>query len=248
MSVKPVISCSVAAAMSGSIRLFVTAPLIEGARVPATASQAHYLGAVMRRRSGDRVKLFNGMEGEWCAEIASLGRDHASFTVLDLVRPQSTEAELALLFGLLKRDATDLVVRQATELGVTMIQPILTERTNTARVNLGRLASIAEEAAEQCERLTVPVLRPPVPLAAALAERPAGEILAVAAERSAASWPSRPADALLVGPEGGFTPAELDGLRRHPFVVEISLGPRILRAETAVAAGLALLQAQRHPT
>jgi 16S rRNA (uracil1498-N3)-methyltransferase len=197
----------------------------------------------MRRAAGDPVLLFNGAEGEWHARIAALRKDRAEFAVSRLVRPQAPEPDLWLVFALLKRDATDLVVRQATELGVSVIQPVLTARTNAARANLERLAAIATEAAEQSERLTVPVLHPPVALAQLLARWPADRRLAVAIERGEHPGHAR-AGALLVGPEGGFAPAELDDVRRRPFVSPISLGRRILRAETAAIAGLALLQAQ----
>lgn len=230
--------------MSGPIRLFVPAPLHAGALLPATPGQAHYLGRVMRRAAGDRVLLFNGADGEWDARIVSLGRGAASLEAERQRRPQTPEPELWLLFAALKRDATDLVAEKATELGVSVIQPVLTARVNTQRVNTARLAAIATEAAEQSGRLSVPALRAPVPLAAALAAWPADRPLAVAFERGAAAPVGGGAGGLLVGPEGGFTDEELDGLRARPFVVPISLGPRILRAETAVIAGLALLQAQ----
>ncbi len=228
--------------MPGSIRLFVSAPLLAGAEVTATAAQAHYLGHVMRRSPGDHVLLFNGAEGEWRARIAATGRDRACFAVEVRTRTQPEEPPLILLFALLKRDATDLAVRQATELGATLIQPVLTARTNAVRTNLARLATIAEEAAEQSGRLSVPVLRPPAPLADVLAAWPEGRLLALA--RPGAPPPAATACALLVGPEGGFTPAELDALSHHKFVAPIGLGPHVLRAETAIVAGLALLHAR----
>jgi 16S rRNA (uracil1498-N3)-methyltransferase len=139
------------------------------------------------------------------------------------------------------------VVEKATELGASRLLPVFTERTNAARVNSDRLAAIATEAAEQCERLTIPEIAPPQPLATLLSAWPPGRRLVVAAERADAP-PIRAQDgptALLIGPEGGFTPLELDLLSRHPFVDQASLGPRILRAETAAIVGLALLQARQ---
>jgi 16S rRNA (uracil1498-N3)-methyltransferase len=138
-----------------------------------------------------------------------------------------------------------LVVEKATELGVSRLLPVVTERTNTARLNPDRLTAIATEAAEQCERLTVPAIDPPQKLLSVLAAWPAARTLVAALERADAPriQPVPGPAALLVGPEGGFTPAELDALRRHPLVVAASLGPRILRAETAAIVGLALLQA-----
>jgi len=231
--------------MPGSIRLFVRTPLHEGAELPASAGQAHYLGNVMRCAVGESVRLFNGANGEWEANIVALRRDRAMLRVERQTRPQAPEPDIWLLFAPLKRNATDLVVEKATELGISRLVPVLTERTNTGRLNPERLTAIATEAAEQCERLTVPTIDLPQKLASVLAEWPAGRKLVAALERADAPKlrPGRGPAALLVGPEGGFTPAELDGLRLHPLVVAASLGPRILRAETAAIVGLALLQA-----
>lgn len=225
------------------LRLFVPAPLANGIRVAGSAGQAHYLRAVMRRGTGDGLLLFNGADGEWLAEIGELARDHAIFMVRDRVRRQEAEPDMWLVFGLLKRDATELVVQKATELGASAIVPVLTERTVATRVNPERLRAIATEAAEQSERLTVPVLHSPQPLTALLTSWPAGRTLIAAVERHsarfvpAASGPT----ALLVGPEGGFAPAELETLLGQPFVSAASLGPRILRAETACIVGLGFL-------
>jgi 16S rRNA (uracil1498-N3)-methyltransferase len=231
--------------VSGSIRLFVKAALIASSSVETTAQQAHYLSAVMRRRVGDHVRLFNGRDGEWLAHIEAIQRDGMNLVADRRIREQVAEPDLWLAFALLKRDATDLVVEKATELGVAAIRPVITARTNAGRVNLARLTAIAVEAAEQSERLTVPELHQPQPLPALLASWPTSRRLVVAVERvDAPGIPSvtGPA-ALLVGPEGGFDPAELETLRAQPFVIASSLGPRVLRAETACIAGLALLQA-----
>jgi 16S rRNA (uracil1498-N3)-methyltransferase len=231
--------------MPGSIRLYVADPLVAGDTITASASQAHYLGTVMRRGPGSEVHLFNGHDGEFIARIETIRRDRASLRIEGQLRPQAAEPDLWLVFALLKRDATDLVVQKATELGVSALHPVVTERSNTHRVNEARLASIAIEAAEQSERLTVPQLHPPRPLNDLLSDWPPDRRLYVAAERTNAPriTPSHGKTALLVGPEGGFTPAELDAMRAHPFVTAVSLGPRILRAETACIAGVALLQA-----
>ena len=229
----------------GSIRLFVDAPLPACAAVEASAAQAHYLGTVMRRGSGDPVRLFNGRDGEFGARIATIRRDRATLAVERCLRPQIAEPDRWLAFALLKRDATDLVVRTATELGVAALLPVITERTIAHRVNEARLLAIAVEAAEQSERLTVPRLHPPRAFGPLLDEWEPGRRLFAAIERSAApaAGTARGPTALLVGPEGGFAPAELDALRARPFVTVLSLGPRILRADTACIAGLALLQA-----
>jgi 16S rRNA (uracil1498-N3)-methyltransferase len=231
--------------MTPSIRLHVAAPLEAGAELAGTPAQAHYLGTVMRRAAGDPVLLFNGRDGEWLARITAIRRDRATLAVESRTRPQAAEPDLWLAFAPLKRDATDLVAAKATELGAAALLPVVTERTNTGRVNRDRLLAIATEAAEQCERLTVPTVAAPVPLATLLRDWPPLRPLFVAAERrpaphlAAASGPA----GLLIGPEGGFTDRELDLLLRHPFVQPASLGPRILRAETAAIVGLALLQA-----
>jgi 16S rRNA (uracil1498-N3)-methyltransferase len=231
--------------MSGSIRLFVRAPLFAGAQIEATEAQAHYLGRVMRRAAGDALWLFNGADGEWEATIALLHRVRGRFMVTVQRRAQRPEPDLWLVFAPLKRDATDHLVQKATELGASALLPVQTERTNAARINPERLAAIATEAAEQCERLTVPRIASLRPLGAVLADWPRQRRLVAALERSDAPRVRAEAGpaALLVGPEGGFSPAELDALQRHPLVIAASLGVRVLRAETAAIVGLALLQA-----
>lgn len=198
----------------------------------------------MRRGIGDALWLFNGRDGEFSARITRIRRDHAELHIEQQTRTQIAEPDLWLLFALLKRDATDLVVQKATELGIAELHPVITERANTHRTNASRLHAIATEAAEQCERLSVPRLLAPRPLPAALSDWPRDRRLFAAIERSDAPriGAARGPKALLVGPEGGFTPPELEALRAHPFVTAVSLGPRVLRADTACIAGLALLQ------
>jgi 16S rRNA (uracil1498-N3)-methyltransferase len=227
------------------IRLHIEAPLAAGESIEATAPQAHYLGTVMRRSAGDRVCLFNGRDGEWDALITALGRGKAAFSVEHLVRTQTDDADIWLMFALLKRDTTDLVVQKATELGVSALLPVFTERTNAARVNADRLHAIAVEAAEQSERLTVPLLHPARPLPQALAAWPADRPLFAAMERADAAPlpPSRGPAGLLIGPEGGLGPRDRALLEQCGFVRPVSLGPLILRAETAAIVGMALLQA-----
>jgi 16S rRNA (uracil1498-N3)-methyltransferase len=229
------------------IRLYVDMPLEAGAAIEATEGQAHYLGGVMRRAVGDAVRLFNGRDGEWGARISVLSRGKAAFAVETPARPQAPDADVWLAFAVLKRDTTDLVVQKATELGVSALLPVFTERTNAGRVNLDRLRSIAIEAAEQSERLTVPEIRPARQLPDLLAAWPAERALFVALERADVRrlGPASEPAGLLIGPEGGFGPRDLTALDRCRSVHPISLGPLILRAETAAIVGLALLQAPR---
>jgi 16S rRNA (uracil1498-N3)-methyltransferase len=227
------------------IRLHVGASLAAGETIEASAAQAHYLGKVMRRSDGDKVRLFNGRDGEWDARIAGLGRGRADFAVEILVRAQADDADLWLMFAVLKRDTTDMVMQKATELGVSALLPVFTERSNATRINHDRLRAIAIEAAEQSERLTVPVLHPVRPLHDALTGWPADRPLYAAMERfaGAALTAANGSAGLLIGPEGGFGPRDRALLECFAFVRPVSLGPRILRAETAAIAGLALLQA-----
>jgi 16S rRNA (uracil1498-N3)-methyltransferase len=228
----------------GSIRLHVSAPLGPGASVLLEEGQARYLGTVMRRGTGDRLRLFNGRDGEWRAVIRDIGKRAALLEAETQIRPQMPEPDLWLLLSIIKRDALEWAVEKATELGVSEIHPVVTARSQPARPNPERLATIAVEAAEQCERLSVPRIHAPQPLENLWRGWPAERPLVAAIERDGAAPPPPPlvSGALLVGPEGGFDPRELDVLRRLPFLVAASLGPRILRAETAAIVGLALLQ------
>jgi 16S rRNA (uracil1498-N3)-methyltransferase len=231
---------------AGTPRLFVPrlpeqGPLFAGAQVAASEAQAHYLVHVMRRSAGDFLRVFDGSTGEWLARIAT-SRRGAILAVESQIRAQVEEPDIWLAFAPLKREATDLVVQKATELGVSAILPVFTEHTNAGRINLSRAQSIAREAAEQSERLSVPDVRAPVSFAEFLGTWPPSRVLAAAVERTAPTPLPQAAGALLVGPEGGFSPGELDVMRRTPFICAVSLGPRVLRAETASIVGLALLQ------
>jgi 16S rRNA (uracil1498-N3)-methyltransferase len=230
---------------AGSIRLYVASPLHPGAEFDATPAQAHYLGNVMRRAAGEALRLFNGSDGEWIGRILSIKRDRVRLGAEQKLRPQAADPDIWLVFSPLKRDATDLIVQKATELGASALLPVFTERSNVSRLNEARLLAIATEAAEQCERLTLPAIAPPRRLLDVLGDWPTNRTLVAAIERRVAPGvqPAAGPAALLVGPEGGFTEAELDAIGRRPFVVPASLGPRILRAETAAIVGLALLQA-----
>jgi 16S rRNA (uracil1498-N3)-methyltransferase len=228
-----------------SIRLFVETPLRAETSVPVSEAQAHYLAKVMRLAAGDTLRVFNGVDGEWLARVGAMGKKSVSLLVQTATRPQVGEPDCWLCFALLKRQKTDLVVEKATELGASVIQPVITARTQGDHVNLDRLRAIAIEAAEQCERLAVPKILAPVKLPQLIATWPAGRALYMADERRTAKlarFTAAPA-ALLIGPEGGFTGEELEGIGAHPLVTRVSLGARILRAETAAIAGLAFLLA-----
>ncbi len=219
--------------------------LLPDLELPATPAQAHHLGVVLRRGAGDAVRLFNARDGEWLGEILAMRKDRGSFVLRERLRPPAPEPELTLLMAIIKRDALDWVVEKATELGVTRIRLVQTRRTVAAPPNPERLQAILRGAAEQCERLGLPRIEAPLPLHAVLAGWGEGRLL-VAAERRASppiAALAGTARALLVGPEGGFAPQELDDLAARPFVSPCRLGPRILRAETAAVAGLAALQA-----
>ncbi len=219
--------------------------------LPLPGPQAHYLGDVMRRRPGDAVRLFNARDGEWQARIETLRKGRGSVRALHRLRAPAPEPGPALLFAPLKRDATDLVVRMATELGAAVLQPVTTERTIAARINAERWRAIAIEAAEQCERLSLPSIAAPLRLPELLGGWNTGRPLLAAIERAdaepLAAWRARTGPdaglppAVLIGPEGGFSPNELALLRACPGVVAVTLGPRILRAETAALAALACL-------
>lgn len=232
------------------IRLHVPGPLMAGMAIAATPAQAHYLAVVMRRAAGDPVLLFDGRSGEWRARITFLARKAAMLAVEEQTRPQRAEPDLWLLAPVLKRETTEWMVEKAAELGVSRILLTTSARSAVTRTNPDRLAAIAIEAAEQCDRLTVPEVAAPAPLARVLASWPAGRHLLVGDESRTAppataviAGAGPGAWALLVGPEGGFTGGELDGFRKLPFCLAASLGPRVLRAETAAVAGLALIQA-----
>jgi 16S rRNA (uracil1498-N3)-methyltransferase len=232
-------------------RLYVDRDLAAGASIGLSAPQAHYLKSVLRLERGAAVALFNGRDGEFLGRIDGFGKGWCSIALERQTRQQQEEADLWLLFAPVKRARIDLIAEKATELGVSALVPVATERTVIDRVNLDRLAANAVEAAEQSERLTVPELRPPEPLAAVLARWPSERRLILCDESGAAPPLAEVASglergrplAVLTGPEGGFAPAELDGLRKLAFVNPAALGPRVLRAETAALAALAVVQA-----
>ncbi|WP_431856318.1 16S rRNA (uracil(1498)-N(3))-methyltransferase [Azospirillum sp.] len=231
-------------------RLHVDSPLAEGQAVGLDHERAHYLRHVLRLDKGAAISVFNGKDGEWLAVIDGFGKGWCSLTVTTQRRPQQDGPDVWLLFAPIKRGRIDTVAEKASELGAARIWPVFTRHTDPHRVNLDRLRANAVEAAEQCERLTVPDLPDPVALDKALAAWPEGRVLFLCRESGAAqpiaeavrAHAGRPA-AFLVGPEGGFAKAELDDLGKLPFVVPVGLGPRVLRADTAAFAALACWQA-----
>ena len=232
-----------------TIRLFVEQPLAANAVLGLAQGQAHYLRNVMRQAPGDRIRLFNGRDGEWEGIIESIAPRRAAVRLGTQTAEQGPAPDVRLLFVPLKAARTRFVVEKATELGVGAIHPVLTRHGQTARVNVERLRAHAIEAAEQSGRLDVPSIAPPCPLADALADwQPERRFLvcdpdAESTVAEALSGGTGLPWAILIGPEGGFAPSERRLLADHPATVHARLGPRILRAETAVAAALACWQA-----
>jgi 16S rRNA (uracil1498-N3)-methyltransferase len=221
-------------------RLFVRTPLEQEAVVELDSGQVNYLSNVMRLGEGDEALLFDGASGEWLARIAVTGKRHMVLAVVQSTAQQEAVPDLWLAFAPVKRSQTDWLVEKATELGIAKLLPVTTRRTIVERVKLERLQAIAIEAAEQCNRTTVPAIDEPQSLEAFL-KMHAGRTLYFADEGGGAPAASafKPGPAtILTGPEGGFTEEERALIRAEPDATAISLGPRILRAETAALAAV----------
>lgn len=231
-------------------RLFVEADLAEGATVACTPAQANYLCNVLRLKTGGSILLFNGRQGEWRAELLDLGKRSTGLRSMEQVRRQEDGPDIDYLFAPLKRARLDYMVEKATEMGAARLRPVLTRRTVAERVNLERMRAHAIEAAEQCGILRLPEIHPPEKLERAIAGWDTARALVFCDEDSEDPCPFtalariKPGPvAILIGPEGGFDPTERELLSSQPFVTRISLGPRVLRADTAAVAALALVNA-----
>ncbi|MEM6747637.1 MAG: 16S rRNA (uracil(1498)-N(3))-methyltransferase [Pseudomonadota bacterium] len=240
-------------------RLFIDGPLGAG---PLALSSEHgrYLGQVLRLKEGGEVRLFNSRDGEWIYTLGAMGKRGAEAIPQSQRRaPEPVQKRPILFFAPIKRSPTELLIQKATELGVAMLQPVITARTNRDSLRIDRLETIATEAAEQSERLTVPPVKEPITLTAMLQDPPPFVFCDEAGDSESEPWggeegrapPARLAfretsetpQGVLIGPEGGFTPDERGALRACAAALPVSLGPRILRAETAAIVALTLWQA-----
>ena len=222
-------------------RLYVAPPLSAGVAVGLDAAQANYLGNVLRLKEGGEVLLFDGVSGEWLARVVEVGKKCMVLGVVEATRAQELVPDLTLAFAPIKKGRIEFLVEKAVELGVARLEPVITRRTIVDKMNMERMRSHIVEAAEQCGRTALASIVEPVKLAAWLKGVDPGRTLYFAdetgGEAAAAAFGAGPAT-ILVGPEGGFTPEEGEAIRALPNARRISLGPRILRAETAALAAV----------
>jgi 16S rRNA (uracil1498-N3)-methyltransferase len=233
-------------------RLFLESPLAAGATVALDRSQANYLGNVLRLGTNDEVLVFNGRDGEWRAAISGSRRADA-LAIQAQTRPQQAAADISYVFAPLKHARLDYMAQKAVEMGASRLMPVSTRHTQVSRVNTDRMRANVIEAAEQCGILTIAPVDEPVTLQGFLDQRNPDRLLVFCDEDADMADPiaalNRQTGAVkhgidvLIGPEGGFAPEERDSLLRQPHLVRLSLGPRILRADTAAVAALALVQA-----
>ena len=231
----------------GKTRLYVAGDLGEGVAVTLVEGQTHYLLHVLRAETGNLVSLFNGRDGEWLAEITAAAKRGVTATCRRHTQAQRGTPDIWLAFAPVKKTPSDYLVQKAAELGVSVLQPVFTRRTIVGRINEERMAANAVEAAEQSGRLTVPEVRSGISFDKLLASWPQDRRLLFCDEGGDAKSMTQAAresrggpSAILTGPEGGFDPQERAALRALPFVVPVTLGPRILRADTAALAALAI--------
>jgi 16S rRNA (uracil1498-N3)-methyltransferase len=236
-------------------RLFVELPLAAGMMIPLERDQTNYLVNVLRMKPGAPVLVFNGQDGEWRAELAQAGRKSFALGVAERTREQTPAGDLHYLFAPLKHARLDYMVQKAVELGASRLQPVQTRHTQSERINLARMRANAIEAAEQCGILSIPEIAAPISFGAFASQWEASRLLvfcdedadvkdpaaALGAARAGSIAGAAPVS-VIVGPEGGFADEERDTLMRLPNVVRLALGPRILRADTAAVAALALVQ------
>jgi 16S rRNA (uracil1498-N3)-methyltransferase len=231
-------------------RLFVTADLSAEAEVTVEAAQAHYLANVLRLATGDELLLFNGRDGEWLARFGPKSKKAVTLTTTEQTRPQPSPSDLVYCFAPLKAGRLDYLVQKAVEMGAGVLQPVITQHTQVSKIGADRIEANAIEAAEQCGILAIPAVREAVKIDRLLASWEPDRRLIFCDEDSSTNNPLPALQAirekklaLLVGPEGGFSEEERRQLRALPFVTAIPLGPRILRADTAAVAALAVIQA-----
>ena len=233
-------------------RLFISSPLTQGAAIALTKEQAHYLGTVLRKSTGDSLRVFNGESGEWRAEIIELSRKGGTISLTERLRAPKSAPDIWLCFAPVRKHRTAFIIEKGTELGASEFHPLITERTQFPRLNTDKARLQAIEAAEQTERLDVPKVHEVARLQEVLSAWDESRLLIFADEAGEAKpaldvlndIPQTPA-AILIGPEGGFSHPEREMLRAKPFVTPVSLGPRILRADTAALSLLTLWQAVR---
>lgn len=231
------------------IRLHVPQPLSPGAALAPTLDQSRYLTQVMRLKAGDDLLVFNGKDGEWRASVAEVLKKGVILRAEEQARPQTFGPDLDLVVAVVKKARVETIVEKAAELGARRVRLVVTQRTNADRLRLDRLDAIAEEAAEQTGRLDVPEIHEPVKLDALFSAWEPGRRLMFCDETGGAPAIRALSDAplepwsILIGPEGGFSPEEGERLRGLPFATAVSLGPRILRADTAAIAAMTLWQA-----
>jgi 16S rRNA (uracil1498-N3)-methyltransferase len=231
-------------------RLFVSADLAAGAQVTVEAASAHYLANVLRLSEGAELLVFNGRHGEWLARVSAKSKKTVTLAAIEQTRPQPPRPDLVYCFAPLKQSRLDYLVQKAVEMGAGVLQPVITQHTQVVKIGTGRIEANAIEAAEQCGILAIPEIREPQKLNHLLASWQPDRRLIFCDEDSSTNNPLPALQAitesklgLLVGPEGGFSDDERRQLRALPFVTAIPLGPRILRADTAAVAALAVIQA-----
>lgn len=231
-------------------RLFIDAPLAINSKIEAPADASHYLSKVLRKQEGDEILIFNGRDGEWRAALRFESKKKLLLEPLEQTRPQPVHPDLHYCFAPLKTGRLDYMVQKAVEMGAGMLQPVMTQHTQLSRLPLDRIRANAIEAAEQCGVLSIPDCRDAIKLDRLLKEWPEDRRLIFCDEGHETNNPlahlqslKRGPLGLLIGPEGGFSAAEREHLRTLPFVTAIPLGQRILRADTAAVAALALIQA-----